>query len=155
MPAVQFISPLQQLRFRRLHETQSFYMRAVEEIAKPLALASQNAHREMDMALAEIGVPVDGRDVRMSIESQEIFFEDVDWLWSEKEAKAVPRPDEMKAAWLAKFQRGVKPAEAPKPAETPTPFEADTMNHEDAPSPPPPKLEIPPRSKRKKTGADA
>ena len=103
------------------------------------------------MALAEIGVKVDGRDVRMSIETNEIFFEDEDWMWSDRDNKPVPRPAESRQAWVEKF--GLTPSLLEP--DTPTPVEGDTMAKDEGATPLPPPPTIPPRGRRKRAGSTA
>lgn len=102
MPTLKFATPAQANRFAALQAQQAYFTRVVKEIAAPIIDGHKRANLAMDTALSEIGVPTDTRDVRLLVETGEIFYEDEDWVWSDKDGKAVERDAESKAAWVAK-----------------------------------------------------
>lgn len=119
MPIVKFVSKTQSRRFQALQRRQAYMESVINEVVKPLLEKHRRANLEMDSALAEIGIPLDGRDVRLDVRNDAIFFEDEGFMWSEKEECPIPRPEESKAAWAKKFPPGsgcspvpVKTAEA-------------------------------------------
>lgn len=110
MPTVTFVSKLQGARFDRLHQSQAYFERLRREIIDPALHAQTRANLEMNMALAEIGVPVDKRDVRMFVDEGYIFYEDEEMEWSNADGKAVQRSPESKAEWLVKHPKPAVPA---------------------------------------------
>ena len=80
-------------RMNRLLAELRYRHRAHEEIARPLAEALGRAHRDIQAAAREIGVPEDVSKFFV-VDDRGIAWEDDEWVFDEERKQLVERPPE-------------------------------------------------------------